>query len=461
MARRGAAPVRGRVAVAVGAIATLVALYVSPSWRALGYMPRRVAMDAGGSVRLAPALPAGTAVRREGGAGGLVLFGRSLGPGWQAAPPAGPADLQATRAGRYYVDVGALGVPLRRIEVDAVRTPRLVAGGQSIGIAVRTAGLLVVAGARDAGWRWPVGGSAAAGLRSGDRIVAIAGRPIGAVAELVAAAQGAGGRGVLCLRVLRAGRPERVCQRLRYDRTSGRYHLGVRIRQGLSGIGTLTLYDPRTGLYAALGHRIQDGWEGQSVPVAGGRISPAPIAEVRRGFVGRPGEKIGHVRDTRAWGTIAGSGPYGIFGRLRPGAPRGPRLALATADQVHVGPASLRTVVHGQKVERFRIRIERVDRSAPGGRGIVLRVVDRDLLRRTGGIVQGMSGSPIVQDGRLAGVLTHVLVSDSTRGYGVFATWMWREAVDSAAHGQDGEETTRPVKRAGTVQTALDGWDAI
>jgi stage IV sporulation protein B len=424
--------VRGRRLFGVGAIAALACAYLNPTWRALGYMPDRVAVAAGGSVRLAPALPNGVELRREPGPGRLFLLGHALGRAWQAVPRRRPAELTADGPGRSIVDVGAFGLPMRRVEVDAVETPRLVAGGQSIGIAVRTAGLLVVGAARGAGWRWP--GGARSSLHAGDRIVAAGDRPIGDATALGVLVQDSGARSrALCMRVVRDGRPERICPRPRYDRATGSYHLGVTVRQGLSGIGTLTLYDPDSGLYAALGHRIQDGWEGQSVPVAGGRITSAPIVEVRRGFVGRPGEKIGRVLERAPWGTISGSGPYGIFGRLVAARPQGPRLPLATADEVHVGPAALWTVVHGQRVEHFRVRIERVDLGAPGGRGIVLRVVDRGLIGRTGGIVQGMSGSPIVQDGRLAGVLTHVLVSDSARGYGVFAAWMWREAVDTDA----------------------------
>ncbi len=443
---------RGRRLFGVGAITALACAYLNPTWRALGYMPERVAVAAGGCVRLAPQLPAGVEVRRERGPARLFLFGRALGRAWQTVPRRRPADLTAAGVGRYVVDVGAFGVPVRRVEVDAIDTPRLVPGGQSIGIAVRTAGLLVVGATRPASWPWP--GGARAALRPGDRIVAADGRPIGDAAALgvMVQARGAGARR-LCLRILRDGRAEGVCPPIRYDAQSGRYRLGVVVRHGLSGIGTLTLYDPDTGLYAALGHRIQDGWEGQSVPVAGGHIAPAPILQVRRGFVGRPGEKIGRVQDHVAWGTIAGSGPFGIFGRLAVGRPRGPRLPLATADEVHVGPASLWTVVRGQRVEHFRVRIERVDLGAPGGRGIVLHVVDRGLLARTGGIVQGMSGSPIVQDNRLAGVLTHVLVSDSSRGYGVFAAWMWREAVDTA---------NAPYHRHGSTQGAApEAWTRL
>ena len=429
---------RKRTIVGLGAIAALVSAYASPDWRAVGYMPARVAVGTGGTVRLADRLPHGVTLRREGGDGALSLSGRTLGHAWQALPRAAAAAVTARARGTYHVEVGAFGVPLRRVRIDALPAQRLTPGGESIGIDVRTAGLLVVARSQAGRWRWPPGGPA---LEVGDRIVAAAGRSVASAATLAAAAQEAGARRrPLCLRVLRTGRPTRVCVPLRAG--PGRaYHLGVLVRSSVSGIGTLTLYDPRTGLYAALGHRIQDGWDGQSVPVVGGRIAPAPIVDIRRGFVGRPGEKVGRVQTSPRWGAISGSGPYGIFGHLEGRVLPGETMPLATADEVHVGRASLWTVVEGQRVEHFRVRIERVDLAAPGGRGIVLRVVDRGLLRRTGGIVQGMSGSPIIQNGRIAGVLTHVLVSDSTRGYGVFAAWMWHEARDAVRSEHDSRLT--------------------
>lgn len=419
-------PVRWLLVVATVALA---ALYADPRWRAVGYMPERVAVAAdGGSVRLATALPPGVDIRREGRAGSLRVGRRPLVNRWQRLGPAQPADVRAGPPGRYFVDLGALGLPVRRVEVDALSEPRLVPGGESIGIRVRTAGLLVVSGADGSPWRMP----SVSGLRAGDRIVSAGGRPVGDAAALAAAAQASHG-GRLSLAVVRGGRLERLSAPVRVDRATGRVRLGIHVRQGLRGIGTLTFYDPRSRIYAALGHRIQDGWEGQSVPVVGGRITPAPIESVRRGRMGRPGEKIGHVRN-RTLGSVSGSGPYGIFGRLGRGLAARPALPLATADEVHAGAAEMWTVVCGQTVERFRVRIERVDRAAPGGRGLVVRVVDPRLIARAGGIVQGMSGSPIIQDGRLAGALTHVLVSDSRRGYGVFAAWMWREALEAVAH---------------------------
>lgn len=414
-------------------IACLCTLFASPRWRALGYMPGRVAVDVGDRVRLSAPLPLSVGMRLDGaGRKALDVDGRPLVGAWRHLPTDVPVVVRAHAVGRYAVAVGAFGLALRRVEVDSVAAPRVVAGGQSIGIRVRTAGLLVVG--RATGTAWPAFG--AGHLEAGDRIVEAEGVRVSDEEDLRRAVQSAGKkRHAVRLRVMRAGRAMALAVRPRLDDAAVGYRLGVVVREGLSGIGTLTFFEPASGLYVALGHRIQDGWSGQSVPVAAGRISGAPISGVRRGFIGRPGEKVGRLTDDPPRGSVEGSGPYGIFGRLSGGYAEGPTIRLATADQVHAGPASMFTVVAGNRVERFRVRIERVDRRAPGGRGMVVRVVDPDLLRRTGGIVQGMSGSPIEQDGRLIGALTHVLVSDNTRGYGVFASWMWQEAQAGTTDG--------------------------
>jgi stage IV sporulation protein B len=433
-------------------IAVLVALYASPSWRALGYLPAKVVVASGDDVRLGPNLPTALRARGEGGAAAaLDLDGTRLGRAWRRLGRSG-LEVRAVAPGRYVLDLGVLGVRVRRLEVDAAPATRLVPGGQSIAIRVRTAGVLVVGRSARGGvpvlWPWPL--LPAGGLDPGDRIVAVDGRPLMGEAALRGAVARAGrARRALRLTVVRDGAVRALKLVPRRDRGGG-YRLGVAVRDGLTGIGTLTLYDPASGVYAALGHRIQDGWVGQSVPVVGGRIEPATILGVRRGLVGRPGEKIGSARADASWGSVDGSGAYGIFGRLRAGVARARALPLATEDEVHAGDAELWTVVRGERVERFRIRIERADPAAPGGRGLVVRVVDPRLLRRTGGIVQGMSGSPIVEDGRLAGALTHVLVSDATRGYGVYAQWIWHEARHSVSCVANGIRSDRRTSTIGS-----------
>jgi stage IV sporulation protein B len=418
-----------RRAAAWTAMGMLVLAYATPGWRTMGYLPGEAEVPAGDRVRLAPPLPPGLAVRRlDGGAGTIWLDGRPLNRAWR---PLGERalDVRVARPGRYALGVGAWGLSVRRVRLDARAPRRLAVGGQSIGLGVRTAGLLVVGRAwpGGAGVGWPF---AASPLGPGDRIVAAEGASVAGESDLRTAVERAGRAGrAVRLTVVRDGRARSLALRPRFDAAAGRYRLGVVVRDRLTGIGTLSMYDPATGLFAALGHAIQEGGLGPAVPVTGGNVVAAPIQGVRRGLFGRPGEKVGSVDAARPWGCVDGAGPYGVYGHLRAPALAAPLLPLATASEVHTGRAWLRTVVRGQRVERFAVRIERVAWDAGQGRQLVVRVEDPRLLALTGGIVQGMSGSPIVQDGRIAGVLTHVLVSDPTRGYGVFAERVWNQAL--------------------------------
>lgn len=437
----------------LAAALALTSVYSSPGIRHLGYLPTRVTLEAGQTDVVGPPLPAGLTARVSGSAAKagtrvLDMDGRPVGRKWAPVAP-GPARLFVARAGRYPIEIGALGIPLRSIDVQAVQTPVVVAGGDSIGIRVKTAGVLVMGGpaltAPRSLLRW-------SGLRAGDRIVGVDGAAVGNVGDLRRAVDRAGRyRQPVALRVVRQGETLRFRVRPALDRNAGRYRLGIRVREGLTGIGTLTLYDPRTRRFAALGHRVEDGMTGQSLPVVTGAVRPSAILGIERGVMGRPGEKIGILTSGTDLGQVTGGGHYGIYGYLRM-PPHGPRLPVATVDEVHPGPATIRTVVGGSHVEAFRIRIERVDKRAPGGRALVIRVTDPRLVAAAGGIVQGMSGSPIIQDGRLAGAVTHVLVSDSLRGYGVFALWMWEEALAETAHEAQGHGPAAPTRQDSTLR---------
>ena len=200
-----------------------------------------------------------------------------------------------------------------------------------------------------------------------------------------------------------------------------------------TGIGTLTFSDRAGRRFGALGHQIVDG-NGRPFRFATGSVVEAFISGVRPGRPGVPGEKIGiFLNEDRRLGTIERNTPLGIFGRLEKVPDGWQVLPVALENEVRPGPARLLTVIRGQQPEAFDVYIERVwPRGQASDKGVVVRVTDERLLATTGGIVQGMSGSPIVQDGKLAGVVTHVFVNDPTRGYGLFAEWMVRELRTSA-----------------------------
>ena len=215
--------------------------------------------------------------------------------------------------------------------------------------------------------------------------------------------------------------------------------MGVWVRQSTAGVGTLTFYDPESHGYGALGHAITDVDTGIAFPVGEGAVYENEVVQITRGAEGRPGELTGAFFEQEVvLGEIERNTDYGIFGgaedALTDGALYPEGLPVGTRSDIHTGSAQILTTLDGGKVEAFDCEIEKLyDQSEPATRSMVVRITDPELLERTGGIVQGMSGSPILQDGRIVGAVTHVFVSDPTRGYGVYIEWMLDAAQGEAA----------------------------
>lgn len=318
-------------------------------------------------------------------------------------------------------------IPVRSVSIR-VRNPAQVAvGGHAIGVIMDEPGLAIAAFSRvvsTEGHRSSPGQRA--GLRVGDVMMAIDGDPLDSEEEFLGAIQAAGraGRSVR-LDVARQSARLRVVVQPQWCRDVQRYSLGIKLRGATAGVGTLSFYDPESMRYVALGHPVSDAGHGS----IRGRIVRALVSGVQFGRRGQPGEKIGvFVEPGQRLGSVELNSPYGIVGELDHAMPNPviPQTVLVAAiSEVHLGPAQIHTVIDGQKVEVFSAEIVRLNhQDSPADRGIVIRIVDSGLLSRTGGIVQGMSGSPIIQDGRLVGAVTHVFVNDPTRGYGVYAEWM-------------------------------------
>ena len=343
------------------------------------------------------------------------------------------------RPGTLEVDLRLWGhLPLRPLRVDAVPPLRLVPGGQAIGVLYARQGVVVEqlepVRDREGRWRWP---GREANLAPGDVVVAVDERPAGDPVDLQRAVQQAGqSRRALMLTVRRGGRllrvwlrpvdqgcfvedgkPARVCR-------DPRFAAGLRLRDPAAGVGTLTFFDPATGIYGALGHMVVARGR-HALPLRDGHIVWATISSVSRGTAGRPGEKVGTFsREAPPSGTIERNTAVGIFGRLLEMPPPeggfGGPLPVALAREVREGPVTMLTVLDGQRVEGFRAEIVHIrPPGVPESQRLLLRVIDPRLLARTAGIVQGMSGSPLIQDGRLVGAVTHVSVQDPSRVYGV------------------------------------------
>ena len=254
-----------------------------------------------------------------------------------------------------------------------------------------------------------------AGLKIGDELVAINGQAIDCAEDVRAVLKNCSGQVTLSIR--RSGKSHTL--KITPQATLDGPRLGVYLRQGIAGIGTVTWYDPDTGKFGTLGHGVSDA-KGDLLKMASGTAFDAEIVSVKKGRCGEPGQLKGSAEAMTICGTLLRNTPQGVFGTTKTGW-RGEPLPVASFDEVHTGEATIRSTVRGDTVQEYSVEILKIypkDRS--DNRNFLLKVTDPKLLETTGGIVQGMSGSPILQDGRIVGAVTHVLVNDPTTGYGIF-----------------------------------------
>ena len=394
-----------------GALAAAMAmLMLSPQIGALTELPDEMVLGAG-SVTV---IPATTAVRAEAtGEDGAIARIE------EGGEDAGTLTLTAGDSGEGQLIFRLLGlVPVRMVKLSVKPERVLVPGGQSVGVAMTTGGVVVV-GNSDLG-KTP-SPARLAGLRSGDVIQCVNGVDISGAAQLSDCLKDGG---TAHLQVLRDGSVMECDVTPARDARDGRYRLGAWVRDSTAGVGTLTFYDPRDGAFGALGHAITDIDTGVVMPVGEGEIYENRVVDVTPSKGGAPGELTGDfLGQTEALGSVARNCEYGIFGRAATPIenalyPEG--LPAATRGQIHPGAATLLTTVDDGGVGEYACEIVRLsDAVQPAARAMVVRVTDPELLRKTGGIVQGMSGSPLIQDGRIIGAVTHVMVNDPTMGYGI------------------------------------------
>lgn len=386
---------------------------------AIALVPEEQRISTGERVRVEMAFPAS-------------LFAR-LGR-WQPLGDEGNWPV-AARPGRLVLTLRLLGfIPVKTVNVEIVEPVEVVPGGHSIGVLLKASGAVVVGFAPIALEDGQLFSPAReAGIHLGDTIIRIEGETVVSDDQVAHLIDRQGKLGKPARVVLRRGKEVRtLVVGPVFCRQTGRYRIGLYVRDSAAGVGTLTFYTPREKLFAALGHMVVDGSSGEPIPLGDGRIVGASVQGIQQGRRGQPGEKIGLFSGTGGLsGIIQRNTRFGIFGRLE----RLPQASLyripvpvALANQVRPGPATLLTVINGEEIEEFRITIEKVmPYHKEAGRGLLVRVDDPRLLSLTGGIVQGMSGSPILQEGALVGAVTHVFIHDPTRGYGVLAEWMLAE----------------------------------
>ncbi len=344
--------------------------------------------------------------------------------------------MDTEKAGEYAVEFRLFGIlPIRRVSLIVADRMMVMPGGHSIGVILRSSGLVVTGLSPvitvDGRETWP---ARAAGIEAGDVILSVGDKQLSSKEELSMVIEQAGREGAW-VDLLVEKRDGSVIRRTLAPvrHRNGGFQIGIMVKDTLAGVGTMTFFDPQTGLYTALGHVISEEDSREPASMKQGQIVRATVTGVQPSRRGVPGEVMGtFIEGQDVIGSILFNGPCGITGVLVSPL-RNPYFSqpipLGLENQVKKGPAVFLTTVDGTKVEQFSIEIEQL--FSGGGatsKGFVVRVTDERLLRETGGIVQGMSGSPIIQDGVLVGAVTHVLVNDPTRGYGTYAERMAKEA---------------------------------
>ena len=315
-------------------------------------------------------------------------------------------------------------VPVKEILVQVVPREYVVPGGMPFGIKMFTDGVMVVGLTDLLSEDGTVNPAREAGIQLGDVIMRIDGKKVSTneeVAELISQSEGDPVK-----LLIRREDQELLTISLTPEQGSdgGIYRAGMWVRDSSAGIGTLTYLDPESGIFAGLGHGVCDVDTGTLMPLYSGEAVNVAITGVTKGESGSPGELRGTFSQEAPIGTLVKNEATGIYGQMD-GIPDilsqgGEPVAVAMRQEVHTGKAVIRTTISGDTPVEYEISIERVSLSEQNPtRNMVIRITDPRLLSATGGIVQGMSGSPILQNGKLVGAVTHVLVNDPTRGYGI------------------------------------------
>lgn len=328
-------------------------------------------------------------------------------------------------------------IPLKKMRVEVSNPIKVIPGGQAIGVLFSSTGVVIVGHVPlrgvDRKQYYP---AREAGLRVGDIILKINNKPINRVSDVEKIIQSY--QPVQKNVKLEINRDDKIihikirpvlCPNLQ-NSSDVRYRLGIFIEDPAAGVGTLTFIEPNTFRFAGLGHRISHYAGKQNIPFKKGEIVLADISGVRKGQPGEPGEKIGIFNANQtSIGKIEKNSRFGIYGILSKNFKTSKKpMPIAYNSQIKLGPAEIYTVIKDRQVQKFRVEIIKIFRQdIPKDKGLVIRVTDPELLKETGGIIQGMSGSPIIQEHRLVGAITHVFVNDPTKGYGVLAEWMVNE----------------------------------
>ena len=299
----------------------------------------------------------------------------------------------------------------------------IIAGGENIGISLYSNGVIIVGS-------YDVDGTNSlkeSGLNNGDKIIKVNDIETLNIDKMLDVIENLSEKSNIKITYIRGNKEYDTNISLKKD-SNNVYKTGLYVKDNITGIGTLTFIDPETKLFGALGHEIIEKNTGQKLEIKDGSIYSSTVTGVTKSSIGSPGEKNAKYDSSNVFGSVFENTNRGIFGEYLKEIPDKKLYKVAKINEAKEGEASFLTVIQNDTVEEFKINILKINYNDSSTKNILFEIKDDNLLRLTGGIVQGMSGSPIIQNGSIIGAVTHVIVDDPTKGYGTFITKMLEEA---------------------------------
>ena len=298
---------------------------------------------------------------------------------------------------------------------------RIIASGENIGITLNSKGVLIV-GMYDVDGSLP---AKEAGLKSGDVIVSVGEKKVDNI-EKMASLINDNGKESVKIGYLRDGKKNLTTLKL-YKDDNDVYKTGLYVKDSITGIGTLTYIDPESKIFGALGHEILEQTTGILLEIKDGKIFNSTVTGIVPSSDGNPGEKEAKYDTETTIGTAFSNTTQGVFGKYTSELPKKDTYKVAKKSDIKLGEAKILTVLNGNEVKEYEVRITKIDKDNDKNKNFVFEIVDKELLDKTNGIIQGMSGSPIIQGDYIIGAVTHVVVDNPHKGYGIFIVNMLEE----------------------------------
>ncbi len=335
----------------------------------------------------------------------------------------------SNKVGKLDLSLNLGSFSLKDITVNVIPNTVVIPGGEAIGLRLYTSGVLVVGMSEIVGTdNKTYSPYKESGIKEGDMIVKVDDESVTCTSDLISKVNECNGKKVE-ITYIRDGN-NYTTEMLPTKTEENEYKLGLWVRDAATGVGTITYYDPQSKMFGALGHGILDVDTNQLIDIAKGEVITSKIISIIKGEKGSPGEVQGSIDNGKVIGEVYKNTNFGIYGKLTNTdfIENGTELEVMPRDEVKTGKASIICTLDDNKREEYEIEIERVYTATNrSNKNMIIKVTDERLLEKTGGIIQGMSGSPIIQDGKFVGAVTHVMVNNPEKGYGIFADTMLKQ----------------------------------